>query len=62
MVIFQILLLSDKRVISKERNNVRASNPHDSLTWKNNKSKVGYVYSNKCIITTMVFARSIIVV
>ena len=33
MVIFQILLLNDKRVISKERNTVRASNPRASLTW-----------------------------
>ena len=43
MVIFQILLLSDKRVISKERNTVRASNPRASLTWTDNTSKVGYV-------------------
>ena len=42
MVIFQILLLSDKRVISKERNTVRASNPRASLTWTDNTSKVGY--------------------
>ena len=42
MVIFQILLLSDKRVISKERNAVRASNPRASLTWTDNTSKVGY--------------------
>ena len=44
MVIFQILLLSDKRVISKERNTVRASNPRACLTWTDNTSKVGYVY------------------
>ena len=44
MVIFQILLLSDKRVISKERNTVRASNPRASLTWTDNTSKVGYAY------------------
>ena len=44
MVIFQILLLSDKRVISKERNTVRASNPRASLTWTDNTSKVGYVF------------------
>ena len=43
MVIFQILLLNDKRVISKERNTVRASNPRASLTWTDNTSKVGYV-------------------
>ena len=43
MVIFQILLLSDKRVISKERNTVRASNPRASLTWTDNTSKAGYV-------------------
>ena len=43
MVIFQILLLSDKRVISKERNTVCASNPRASLTWTDNTSKVGYV-------------------
>ena len=42
MVIFQILLLSDKRIISKERNTVRASNPRASLTWTDNTSKVGY--------------------
>ena len=42
MVISQILLLSDKRVISKERNTVRASNPRASLTWSDNTSKVGY--------------------
>ena len=42
MVIFQILLLNDKRVISKERNTVRASNPFASLTWTDNTSKVGY--------------------
>ena len=42
MVIFQILLLSDKRVISKERNTVRASNPRASLTWTDYTSKVGY--------------------
>ena len=42
MVIFQILLLSDKRVISKERNTVRACNPRASLTWTDNTSKVGY--------------------
>ena len=42
MVIFQILLLNDKRVISKERNTVRASNPRASLTWTDNTSKVGY--------------------
>ena len=42
MAIFQILLLSDKRVISKERNTVRASNPRASLTWTDNTSKVGY--------------------
>ena len=40
MVIFQILLLSDKRVISKERNTVRASNPRASLTWTDNTSKL----------------------
>ena len=44
MVIFQILLLNDKRVISKERNTVRASNPRASLTWTDNTSKVGYVF------------------
>ena len=43
MVSFQILLLSDKRVISKERNDVRASNPRASLTWTDNTSNVGYV-------------------
>ena len=32
-------------VISKERNTVRASNPRASLTWTDNTSKVGYVYS-----------------
>ena len=42
MVIFQILLLNDKRVISQERNTVRASNPHASLTWTDNTSNVGY--------------------
>ena len=42
MVIFQGLLLNDKRVISKERNAVRASNPRASLTWTDNTSKVGY--------------------
>ena len=44
MVIFQILLLNDKCVISKERNTVRAStcNPRASLTWTDNTSKVGY--------------------
>ena len=42
MVIFQILLLRFKRVISKERNTVRASNPRASLTWTDNTSKVGY--------------------
>ena len=42
MVIFQILLLNDKRVISKERNIVHASNPRASLTWTDNTSKVGY--------------------
>ena len=45
MVIFQILLLNDKRVISKERNTVRASNPRASLTWTDNTSKVGYGYA-----------------
>ena len=49
MVIFQILLLSDKRVISKERNTVRASNPRASLTWTDNTSKVGYDKINKMI-------------
>ena len=44
MVTFQILLLSDKRVISKERNTVRASNLRASLTWTDNTSKVGYVF------------------
>ena len=39
---FQILLLNDKRVISKEQNTVRASNPRASLTWTGNTSKVGY--------------------
>ena len=43
MVIFQILLLSDKRVKSKERNTVRVTNPRASLTWTDNTSKVGYV-------------------
>ena len=43
MVIFQILLLNDKRVISKERNTVRASNPRASLTWTDDASKLGYV-------------------
>ena len=47
MVIFQILLLNDKRVISKERNAVRASNPRASLTWTDNTSKVGYDCANK---------------
>ena len=47
MVIFQILLLNDKRVISKERNTVRASNPRASLTWTDNTSKVGYESSVK---------------
>ena len=42
MVIFQILLLSNKRVISKERNTIRASNPRASLTWTDNTSKDGY--------------------
>ena len=42
MVIFQILLLSDKRVIAKERNTVRASFLRASLTWSDNTSKVGY--------------------
>ena len=42
MVIFQILLLSDMRVISEERNTVHASNPRASLTWTDNTSKVGY--------------------
>ena len=42
MVIFQILLLNDKRVISKEQNTVRASNLRASLTWTDNTSKVGY--------------------
>ena len=42
MVIFQMLLLNDKRVISKEQNTVRASNPRASLTWTDNTSKVGY--------------------
>ena len=42
MVIFQILLLSDKRVISKERNTVRASNPRANLTWTDIMNKVGY--------------------
>ena len=42
MVIFQILLLSDKIVILKERNTVHASNPRASLTWIDNTSKVGY--------------------
>ena len=46
MVIFQILLLSDKRVISKERNIVRASSPRASLTWTDNTSKVGYACSD----------------
>ena len=45
MNIFQILLLSDKRVISKERNTVRTSNPRGSLTWADNTSKVGYVWN-----------------
>ena len=44
MVIFQIILLSDKRVISKERNTIRASNPRASLTWTDNTSKIGYGY------------------
>ena len=48
MVIFQILLLSDKRVISKERNTVRASNPRASLTWTDNTSKVGYETNCLC--------------
>ena len=48
MVIFQILLLSDKRVISKERNTVRASNQRAILTWTDNTSKVGYVLSKSC--------------
>ena len=39
MVIFLILLLNDKRVISQERNTVRASK---LLTWTDNTSKVGY--------------------
>ena len=43
MVIFQILLLNDKRVLSKERNTVRASNSRAILTWTDNTSKVGYV-------------------
>ena len=42
MVILQILLLSDKRVISKERNSIRASNLRASLTWTDNTSNVGY--------------------
>ena len=32
-----MLLLNDKRVISKERNTVRASNPRASLIWTDNK-------------------------
>ena len=46
MVIFQILFFNDKRIISKERNTVRASNPRASLTWTDNMSKVGY--DNSC--------------
>ena len=53
MVIFQILLLNDKRVISKERNTVRASNPRASLTWTDNTSKAGYVIS-KCKLMTAI--------
>ena len=49
MVIFQILLLNDKRVISKERNTVRASNPRARLTWTDNTSKVGYDVGSDCI-------------
>ena len=45
MVIFQILLLNDKRVISKERNTVRVSNPRGSLTWTDNTSQVGYAFA-----------------
>ena len=41
LLFFQILLLNDKRVISKARNTVRASNPRASLTWTDNTSKVG---------------------
>ena len=51
MVIFQIVLLNDKRVISKERNTVRASNPRASLTWTDNTSKVGYVWKQQVQIT-----------
>ena len=47
MVIFQILLLSVKPVISKERNTVRASNPRASLTWTDNTSKVEYGWSKR---------------
>ena len=50
MVIFQILLLNDKRVISKERNTVRASNPRASLTWTDNTSKVGYAWEQEMFI------------
>ena len=53
MVIFQILLLSDKRVISKERNTVRASNPRASLTWTDNTSKVGYDFRVTRLIYTL---------
>ena len=40
MVIVLILLLNDKRVISKKRSTVRASNPRASLTWTDNMRKL----------------------
>ena len=53
MVIFLILLLNDKRVISKERNTVRDSKLiRASLTWTDNTSKNGYAtysYRNRAI-------------
>ena len=44
MAIFDILLLNDKHVISKERNTVRASKLIRApvLTWTDNTSKVAY--------------------
>ena len=61
MVIFQILLLSDKSVISKERNTVRSSNPRASLTWTDNTSKVGYDRRNIIIISDKYFERLLMI-
>ena len=68
MVIFQNLLLKDKRVISKERNTVRASYPHASLTWTDNTSKVGYAgltkimafYEQQIHIVKVLFSRDMV--